>query len=529
MLKVHSIFLIGLLTLFSVATLAYLSIATVFGPWIAPTLVLFCLAFKPLFPGTSQEEKTRHIIVLQSIAAVGGIVAVAIGFSLPTLFFLDPAGFDGLIRNGFFFCGGLGLVCFAAGGLGLLLGNIFAAGIIDHDQLPFPVSDLTCQMAQTEQGTKASSFLGIGFGVTYLFCFLRDRVLTAMPASFSPMFVALGYTTGPTIIVPLLVGLLSRYLVLPVVNNHALHLPFHFFKPIDFTSFLTAFCCGLVVSEISVGLFHVAQRGVACARNGSSKSWGLLRSQRALMRACTKDRLKILQILFFIAISSLVLCWANFSFLAQGVFLLLVVVATYYINVIGGKIGLIQLGRYSTYVLIPMLLLFKLNPLQMTLICVFFNACAATSSDLLFDYKTATTSGIGRPAMWRLQWIGLLVTIMMTGVVFWLLFNYLPLGAASFPAQRSQARALLINSLSFDGCVVGCGFLYGLLLMAFTLSPTMIFTGLFISPSNVLALSLGGGLTYLWKRKHTTLALCAGVFSAESIWIFSLILIKWLL
>ena len=181
-------------------------------------------------------------------------------------------------------------------------------------------------MAQTEQGTKASSFLGIGFGVTYLFCFLRDRVLTAMPASFSPMFVALGYTTGPTIIVPLLVGLLSRYLVLPVVNNHALHLPFHFFKPIDFTSFLTAFCCGLVVSEISVGLFHVAQRGVACARNGSSKSWGLLRSQRALMRACTKDRLKILQILFFIAISSLVLCWANFSFLAQGVFLLLVVV-----------------------------------------------------------------------------------------------------------------------------------------------------------------------------------------------------------
>ncbi|MFA6527302.1 MAG: hypothetical protein WCT20_02670 [Candidatus Babeliales bacterium] len=536
MLKCKNYFLAGLFTFFSVATLGYLSIATVFGPWIAPTLVLFSLALKPFFSGNSQAEKTQQILLLQSIAAVGGIVAVAIGFSLPTLFFLERPLFDAFTHNSLFFCSGLAFVCFAAGGLGLLLGNAFATSLIDREKLPFPISDLTCEMAEAEQGTAASSFLGVGFGVTFMFCCLRDRVLAASATclnffsagALSPMFVALGYTTGPSIILPLLVGLCSKFLVLPVLNNHALYLPFYLFKPIDFTTFLTAFCCGLVVSEGLVGLFKLAGRGMANLQHGGNVLDRLLNTRFVVTTKIPKEGLKVFQFFLFIALSCVLLSLAKFSFVEQGVFLFLVVLATYYINAIGGKIGLIQLGRFSTYVLIPMILLFKLNPLQMTLICVFFNVCAATSSDILFDYKTAATIGVQRSSMWKLQWIGLLLTMAMIGIVFWLLFNYLPLGTASFIAQRSQSRALLINSLSFDVYVVACGFLYGLLLMVFKLSPTMIFTGLFISPYNVLALTLGGAMTYIWTRHSTTLALCAGVFSAESVWIFSIILIKWL-
>lgn len=529
MLRVRDFFLAGLLTCFSVAILGYLSIATMFGPWIAPTLVLLLLPIKHFFYGSARAATSlKEIILIQATAAVGGIVAVAIGFSLPMLFFLDQKTFDMLSGNALIFCCGMAAVCLVAGGLGLVLGNFFAARLIDRDKLPFPVSDLTCNMAMSQRGLYDSFCLGVGFLGTLIVCLLRDGLLrfrgfippiinffkvNGCGIALSPMFVALGYTTGFAIVPPLLVGLCSKYYVLPLLNNHSSYLPFALFKPMDATTLLIAFCSGLVLSEVCVGLCRLSLRIAKNIRTKGCVDWIAIRKQTCCAHT------QWVAIVFFLVLSCGVLRLAGFTLLEQGFFLVLVVLATYYINLIGGQVGLIQFGRFSTFILIPMILLCNLTSLQMTLVCVFFNICAAAASDLLFDYKTALIANIDRPAMWRLQWIGLAITAAFVGVIFWLLFTHLPLGSSLFLAQRSQAKVLLIQSFSFNGIVVVGGFLYGLFLMLFGLSPTMIFSGLFMPSHTVLALSLGGIIARVWKRTTTSLSLCAGAFSAESLWI----------
>ena len=44
--------------------------------------------------------------------------------------------------------------------------------------------------------------------------------------------------------------------------------------------------------------------------------------------------------------------------------------------------------------MIPMLLIFKLDAIQITFLCVFFNICAACTTDLLFDYKVGELCNI---------------------------------------------------------------------------------------------------------------------------------------
>lgn len=532
-MKLRILLLATFFTLLSVVILGYLSIATVFGPWIAPTLVLFLLALPTAFWGASLEKKEQTIALVQSVASVGGIVAVAIGFALPMLFFLDREAFVAVASSGWLFLAGSALVCVVAGGFGIYLGNLFSPMFIDEKKLQFPVSQMTCQMIQAEQSEKTINRLGRGFVAAFIFCALRDVagilcfqitniVGTATISLFSPMFVALGYTTGISIALPLIVGLLSKFFILPPLYKTLLLVV----QPMSFTAFLTAFCSGLVLSEFFVGMVKNAQKFIKKSRNetdGLKHLCGAFVKKTCLISAADKD---IAGLLLYTFLSCFILYLAGFTATEQIMMLGLTVLATYYINIIGGNVGFIQLGRFSTYVLIPMILLFRLNALQMTLICVFFNICAATSSDLLFDYKTAETMHIERQTMWRLQWLGLFLTAAVVGLVFWLFFTYLPLGSETFVAQRSQSRALMINTFSFNSWIVLSGICYGLLLILLRLSPTMIFSGLFIPPLQVVALVAGGLLSYVWKHTSPTLAFCAGVFSAESIWILVSILLK---
>lgn len=530
------LWIIGL-TFFSVAVLGYLSIATMFGPWIAPTLVLLMLPLRYVFARSWGNAELQRILLIQSTAAVGGIIAVAIGFSLPMLFFLERSAFDALLSNAPYFCGYLALICGVAGGLGLFLGDLFAKNMIDRDALPFPVSELTCEMALSGRNLREASLLGLGFFGTGLFCFLRDGMLWvkgAIPSLLgmlgiggigttflSPMFVALGYTMGFSVVPPLLVGLFAKDHVLPWINNHSLYLPFSLFTPMSPSSFAMAFCSGLVLSDVCVGVYRFLKGSLA----DTTRLKRLLTWPKFISTVRLSVKESSLGVVVLLA-SCLLLHAVGFSLVEQAVFLAMVMLAGYYINIIGGRIGLIQFGRFSMYILIVMTLLFNISALQMTMVCVFFNICAATASDLLFDYKTALTCGVKREHMRRLQWAGLVLTAVVVGIVFWFLFTYLALGSPLFIAQRSQTKVLLIKSFSFNGYVVLCGCLLGLVLGRLGLSPTMIFSGLFMPPHSVIALSIGGIVTKLWGRHTSALSLCAGAFSAESLWILLSALLK---
>lgn len=536
-----------LFTIISASVLSYVSIATMVGPWIAPTIVLLGNLLLLYAPKEAIPSNRKKIALMQAISSVGGITAVGLGFSLPILYFLDPTLFNSLLKNKILFCSGISLICLIAGSFGIVLGRMFAHRLLIYKQLPFPVSTLTHQIITSQSQQKEVRNLFGGVSISILLCVLRDGIFTfqgiipkninllynSITISLWPTLWAIGFTIGLKNIIPLLIGLFSKYAVLTPLNNHSLYLPIKLFNPLNGDDFITAFCAGLVSSEmilylikkpatlqaIAYKIYHYyttnKQSIVILLTNPKSVT-----SQKISSLSFLEKLIKRLEPLIALACYFFYFSFFNFSFLSQLLLLGGITLALYEINYINGEVGLLQFGRYSVFLLVPMIVIFKIDYVQITALCVFFNISAATSSDLLCDYKISNYENINQTETHLAQWLGLILTAACIGIIFYLLFNTFTLGSADFFGQRGRSKALLIQSLNFNNYVVSLGFIYGIILKKLRISPTMTFGGILMPHNITTGFAIGGILSYLaGSKKISLLPFCSGVFSSESLWI----------
>jgi hypothetical protein len=536
-----------LFTFFSALVLSYISIATMVGPWIAPTLVLFAQSIFSLIGHWYHNDSTakeQAITAMQAIGAGGGIIATGIGFSLPMLYFLDAPTFNAWVGNGWYFCATITVICLVAGGLGLIIGQWLSKPLIDNQQLSFPVSRLTYQAITAGYHPVQSKNLMAGVGVTMLVCWLRDglgrfggliaKSYYLLPSLLGHTFAiaiwpslwAIGINIGFAMTTPLLIGMACKYVVVHPLATHTAYLPFQLFKPVSIESFTIAFCSGIMVCELLFGLCKVykplgnllkklpelvrltLQTALTMLRSSVHKNDDRMQSIRAIA-----ERIGIAVGLI------LLLSHFSYSLPAQIGLISLTLLFTHVICQTGAEIGLIPFGRFSYIIVVPLLLIFSLTPLQATIACVFFNVCAAAASDLLFDYKTGSFCAIDRKTMYHYQWVGLIATSLCVGLILWLLFTNLRLGSAEFFAQRGQTKALLLQSLHFDPRILALGFLFGLIIRHFKLNMTMVFGGLIMPNSVSIGLALGSLSTLFIKKSTHLQSICAGILVAESLWI----------
>jgi len=193
-------------------------------------------------------------------------------------------------------------------------------------------------------------------------------------------------------------------------------------------------------------------------------------------------------------------------------------VCAYQITNIAGKIGLAQLGRFATFVMVPAMFLFTVSHTQIVLIATFVEICGGVATDILFGRKIAYLGGISIKKMKMFQYLGLVVSSLTVGVVFWLLINHFELGSADLFAQRAQARQLLINVKSFDFYVLIIGFVFGYVLKRINLNPMLVLGGLLMPLNISLSLIVGGLCTLLVKNKEEWYPFWSGVFASNSVW-----------
>ena len=146
-----------------------------------------------------------------------------------------------------------------------------------------------------------------------------------------------------------------------------------------------------------------------------------------------------------------------------------------------------------------------------------------------FDYKTGSLSGITQVKMHSYQWLGLIISALSAGLVFWLLFTYLKIGSPELFAQRAQAKAAIIQTFKFDKYIIAVGFLFAFVLKKLKISPAMTFGGILMPNDMTFALITGGVISHFTKHKNNNSLkdfFCAGVFSSESIWVFIKIIFK---
>ena len=537
--------------------------ATGMGPWIAPTLVLMVGSFYRLYLGFSHESEINYNVTLvQTIGSVGGAVAMGVAWTFPVLYFLDPMIFNAWLATPLYFAGILTAFSLVAGGFGSWLGGIFANKLIVQEALPFPVSHMVHKTITSQgQGRQTVSLLQ-GMAASGFVCFLRDglkfgslfnatayldrfglhlaREYYLLPSwlgkeavfMINPTAWAIGFIAGFGIALPLLVGLVSKYLVLYPLYHHAQWLPMQIFPMMEEEIFSSSFCCGLALTELLLGLSGfplMIYLKIKDLWQGNCPS--IMQSFKKLFSSgeadeANKNKLPLVSKLFesaepWIVIAASMACMTYFKFplLLQLFTLGATAMVTYQLCWMGGKLGVASAGRFITFVMLPALLIFKMNFIQITMLCTFVSISLMVAVNLLFGYKIGDLASVSHKKVKHYNWFGLLIAALAIGICFWFLCHHFQLGSADLFAQRSKSRALLIQTFGFNAIVLLCGGLYGFMLKPFGISPTMLLGGLLMPNSLSIALILGAACTFFVQKPKEHFPFWSGVFTSETLWL----------
>jgi hypothetical protein len=371
-------------TIFSTAILSYISIATMVGPWIAPIIVLMTSALLK-FQKNQQPIEYQHtqMALIQTVGSVGGIVGTGVGFSLPTLYFLNPQLFNQWLNAPLYFCSILAAACFVAGGLGIWLARSIAGKFIEKENLSFPVSQLIHKTITSQTQGKQAKNMFFGVVASWIICFLRDgifrfkgilaKVYYIFPGllgkevaiAISPMFWAIGFITGIKIVFPLLVGMISKYIIAYPINNHSIWLPFKLFEPLKLEDFISAFCSGLVVAELVLGLLKYPGAFLKYVKTFSGfEFFAKAKSLKDIIKNKFNNNstnhfkngfLTNLEPALTTLASIIFLSYLNFSLPAIIFLLVFTLIFTYQLSYLSGRIGLVTFGRFATFIMIPMI------------------------------------------------------------------------------------------------------------------------------------------------------------------------------
>lgn len=506
--------------------MSYISMAMPIGPWIAPTIVLFVMFIMRVIGLRTSNES---LALITAAGSVGGIVATGFGFSFPTLYFVDPTLFNEWLATPWYFALHLGLLALSAGALGIWIADFFEHTLIVHDALPFPIGHLVYKMIAVHNSVRKAYELIIGFVITLVATFLQDgmfafrgiipKTITLIP-SFAwqfwrfpllqfdlwPLLWAIGFITGHVIAQPLAIGLAARILLLDPLNRFL-------FSSLSCVEFLLAFCSGMVLYGVVLSFKALP---AACMR------WITLLYKRDakinIMQLNGYSTQQLIEIAVIVLGTLALLSYFSFPFLSQGYLLLMCFIFTYQVAVIAGTIGLAPLGRFATFVMVPAMLLFSLNILQIVIIATFVEVCAGVAADILFGRKLGRLAQVDHARLKRYQYLGLVVSALVIGAVFWFLITHFTLGSAQLCAYKAQSRQLLINAHHFDWYVLLLGACFSFLL-SFGKASSMLILGGLLMPYNIsLGLIFGGMLTYCVRSREEWEPFWSGVFAANSLW-----------
>jgi hypothetical protein len=508
--------------------MSYITLATPIGPWMGPTLALMGTVLLQAFGKRISRDQMLFAVISGSL---GGILATALSFSFPTFYFLNPSLFNQWISHPVAAIGSLSALCIIAGGLGLWVAYFFEESLLKQEELTFPVGKLVYEIASASDQKSNSRQLMGGFFTTMAYCFMQastwfKRTVVVSPLtvlsktkffnvftipalqfdlSLMPMLWSIGFIAGHLITVPLLVGTLTRIFCADILHAK-------FFMHLTNSEFMLAFCSGMVLSGAAMSLVIMPQKMWKFFNKSKAKKF----TQADLAKYMTKQ--SIVPIAAVLGLFCVVLSYFKFSLLAQLYVVICSALCAYQIVVIAGKIGMALLGRFATFVMLPGLFLFGLNAMQVTVVAAFVEICGGIATEILFGLKTAQLANLNKKETKKFQIFGLILCSITVSVVFYLLVTNFELGSSHLFAQRSQARALLVQAGNFDYYVVAVGIMFGFVLKHFKLNPMLVLGGLLMSLPLTLGLVSGGLSTFLVKKKEKWEPLCSGMYAANSLW-----------
>lgn len=520
-------------TALATVVMSYISLTVPIGPWIEPTLVLIGVlifaAIRHYFVTSHQESILSYAVIGGGIA---GITASACAWSVPALYFLQPTLFAAWLKQPWYFFAIHAALVVSAGGFGLLLARWYERPLLDEKKLVFPIGQMVFQSLNiTEQLAKGWQLLAgvvsaFAYGAATLFRQIIPAKLVILQSSkvgwfvvpklvlypdLIPMLWAIGFIAGKMLAVPFAVGALLQFFAVGPLN--------HFLFPhVTSETFLLALCAGLVLEGAVVSFWELGKKTLHIMHWEKLRSWLTMTRVSQRLTSFNLQRTHRLELLVVIGLFITFFMWLQLSLLTQLFVILGTSMCVYELMVFMGRVGLAPLGRFATFVMLPALVLFGITPVQATLVAAFVEIAGGVAADAMSGKKIGRLAGLDEVWVHRMQWISLLATGLLIGVVFWLLYTHFGIGVTPLIAQKAQARALLIGSYTFDFWVVGLGVMLGYLLKRMHVATSLVLGGLLMPYDISLILIAGGFSTYLIRKPQEQVPFWSGVFAASSLW-----------
>lgn len=524
------------LTLFASITLSYVSMAISIGPWISPTIILISNFI--LFQITRRDKNNKKkrfdtLFLLQVGPSLAGLVATAIGFMLPALYFLDNEQFSVLQQNTTHFYLIVSATTFFASTWGYLVAKIFYKELANNPENKFSIPTLIANSINN-LGTKLQNLFFLGSGSTGILLGLKSTLHRNqwLPTNifFYPSMVAIGFAMGSSIIISLLSGYGLNYLILPKVFPI---LKYQFSENSwlavgnpDIRSFTFTIASGMIIFDLAtalcISLFNFFKKTSIFKITEYSTEWeSAISSIKKLGKNSNAIKLLALSpvIVFLSRLIKLPLFFTIFTLVVS----IPVVLET---MKFGASIGLVPFGRFATLAMIPAMLLFKYDPFSIVMLCLFVSVGGAAASSYIFNQKLGELMDVDSKKISASQNKALIIVSILVALVFIFLFKNLELGSTSLFAERGQTRAILVKAMSIDliGLIVG-GILLGIIKF-FNLSMALIFSALMMPLQLSLSMLGGGILAKFQKKDQSSDFFFSGVFAGESIFIILSLLIS---
>ena len=519
--------LYGLLCLsvfFSTVVMMYISMAVPIGPWIGPTLALFVV---PLVKLLSQKHIVKKAVYVVAGGSVGGIMATAIGFTLPALCFADHDVFMQWLQTPYRFIGAVGLFSLAAGLIGYVVADRVQDEVFDEHKLSFPIGSLMFQTIKAHDNPQRSKEIGFTLMLSGLFSVVQDymhslghhfvRSFTIIPALtvgwFSmpvivfdiwPMVWSIGFIAGHLMALPLLIGMLLKLFALSPMHNL-------FFTSLSSMDFMLSFCSGIVVAGTVSGLWRMVKK------INVGTLYNKIRS-RLPVSDTDYDVFDMLLLVGGISLLSGVFFWWGFPFFS-GLFIIGgTLLCAYQLILIGGAIGLAPLGRFATFVMVPAMLLFELHVQHLVLLSLFVQVAGGVAVDILFGRKMAQLAECDMRVVRLSQMIGVVLSSFIAAGAFYWLVNCFTLGSDQLFAYKAQMRALLLNVHTFRFDLVLYGALVGLALKQLKCNPALVLGGILMPINLTIGLLFGAGIALCVGQVEQWSHIASGIFSGSSLW-----------
>ncbi|MGA9530411.1 MAG: OPT/YSL family transporter, partial [Candidatus Babeliales bacterium] len=323
----------------------------------------------------------------------------------------------------------------------------------------------------------------------------------SLPLYVWPMLWAVGFVAGEVLFYPLAVGLISRLGVMHMLT---------WWYQVDMSDqLMLGFCSGIVVGSSLLGIIRYVAH---CSLDRVTEQWTCC---GAFLRASLRIASPYL---FLVTGCTIGLFWyLHFSLPAQLYLMSMTCLCVIPMVSIAGKIGLAQLGRFATFVMVPAMVLFQVTPLQLVMISLYVELVTGVTVDLLCGRKLGLMLAVDMQQMRTYQLFGLVVSSLCVSVVCWFLVSHMQLGSDQLFAHRAQARALLIGASHFDVKMVSLGMVYGALLPYLSVSPMLVLGGMLMPPSISLGLMAGALISLASSQREQWYPFWLGVFSGDSL------------